>query len=332
MLSRSPRCGAGVKEQIRTFIEHGGDFEKLALDVYGWQRSHNDQYDRFCGDIDVRSWQEIPAVPSTLFRDLALTCFPPEDAQVTFRTSGTTNGVRGCVRLQDTELYDLASRRHAEACIGPIPKHGVSFTPTAIDSSLGHMCSRFTPGMSNHFSANSGVSVNEGWQAIQSASNDGHALFIPGTAFALADLMNDSEASCEVPPGSIVMVTGGFKGRTRQTTDKVLYSTLAHRLRGAQIVGEYGMSELSSQLWAVPAGSPYRPPPWMRVQAVDPWTGQPTTRGLLRFYDLANHQTVIAIETQDVGVVHSNGDVTLEGRLVGATPRGCSLSVEEANG
>lgn len=321
-----------MKERIRTFIEDGGDFETVALELYEWQRSHNDQYDRFCGDIDVRSWQEIPAVPTTLFRDLPLTSFPPKNAQVTFRTSGTTTGTRGCVRLEDTDLYDLSSRRHAEACIGPIPTRGVSFTPTAVDSSLGHMCSHFTPGMSNHFSADSGVSIDAGWQALKKASDEGEALFIPGTAFALADLMNGSDASCEVPPGSIVMVTGGFKGRTRLVTDEILYSTLAHRLRGAQVVGEYGMSELASQLWAVPAGSPYRPPPWMRVQAVDPWTGQPATRGLLRFYDLANHQTVIAIETQDIGVVHSNGDVTLEGRLEGSVPRGCSLSVEEANG
>ena len=73
------------------------------------------------------------------------------------------------------------------------------------------------------------------------------------------------------------------------------------------------------------------PPPWMRVLAVEPWSGQPATRGLLRFFDLANHQTVMAIETADVGVVHEDGSVTLEGRLEGSTPRGCSLTVEEAN-
>ena len=64
---------------------------------------------------------------------------------------------------------------------------------------------------------------------------------------------------------------------------------------------------------------------------VDPWTGAPATRGLLRFYDLANHQTVLAIETADVGVVHADGSVRLEGRIQGARPRGCSLSVEEAH-
>ena len=92
------------------------------------------------------------------------------------------------------------------------------------------------------------------------------------------------------------------------------------------------MSELSSQLWASPAGAPFVPPAWMRVLAVDPWSGLPTETGLLRFFDLANVQTVLAIETADVGTVHPDGSVSLAGRLPGARLRGCSLTVEEAHG
>ena len=320
-----------MKERIRSFINEGGDFDQLALELYDWQRSHNPEYDRFCGEVRVQDWQGIPAVPTTLFRDLALTSFPSAEARVTFHTSGTTSGKRGCVRLQNTEIYDLASRSHAEACLGPLPEQGISFVSQDADSSLGHMCHHFTPGMPSFFSLSGGLQSHDGWQAICAASDGGKPLFIPGTAFALARLLDETDGQCTVPPGTVVMVTGGFKGRTRTVPDEVLYATLARRLPGAQIVGEYGMSELSSQLWAVPAGRPYRPPPWMRVQAVDPWTGEPATRGLLRFYDLANYQTVMAIETQDVGVVHPGGQVSLEGRLVGATPRGCSLTVEEAH-
>jgi hypothetical protein len=90
------------------------------------------------------------------------------------------------------------------------------------------------------------------------------------------------------------------------------------------------MSELASQLWAVPAGTAYVPPPWMRVVAVDPWTGRPQPTGQLRFYDLASHQTVLAIETGDWGTVRPDGTVVLEGRMPGARPRGCSLTAEEA--
>ena len=321
-----------MKEEIRSFIVDGGSFEEVALDLYRWQREHNPQYDRFCGAVQVREWSEIPAVPATLFRDLTLTSFPQDDAAVVFRTSGTTSGSQGAVHLMDTEIYDLSARVHAERSLGPLPTKGLSLVPSGADSSLGHMCASFVPGMENCFSATEGVQSDQAWSAIARCAQAGEPLFIPGTAFAFADLLDADHPPVTVPPGSIVMVTGGFKGRRRSVPPGVLYETLARRIVGAQVVAEYGMSELASQLWAIPAGAPFVPPPWMRVLAVDPWTGVVSTRGILRFYDLANHQTVMAIETGDVGVVMPDGSVRLEGRLEGARPRGCSLSVEEVHG
>ena len=320
-----------MRDEVRSFIVDGGDFEATAISLYRWQRENNPQYDRFCGDVSVRHWTDIPAVPTPLFRDLHFTCFPVEAAKQTFRTSGTTSGARGTIHLTDTEIYDLSARVHAERCLGPLPKSGLSLTPNASDSSLGHMCSQFVPSMPNFFSSEEGVFAAEAWQALLQMSQAGEPLFIPGTAFAFADLLDHPMEPVSVPAGSVVMVTGGFKGRRRTVPPAVLHQQLAMRMPGAQIVGEYGMSELASQLWAVPAGSAFLPPPWMKVLAVDPWTGDVATRGLLRFFDLANHQTVLAIETQDVGVVMPDGRVQLEGRLEGSVPRGCSLTVEEAN-
>lgn len=320
-----------MKADIRNFISSGGDFDQTALSLYAWQREHNPEYDRFCGNITVRHWSDIPALPTTLFRDLSLTCFDVANTKVKFRTSGTSAGQRGEVHLLDTEIYDLAAISHATACLGPLPTTGVSLVPSAADSSLGHMCKHFVPGMPSFFDADSGVDAKGAWQAIEQGAASGRPLFIPGTAFALADLLDHPTEPVDTPPGSIVMVTGGFKGRRRAVPPQILHSALSARLRGAAVVGEYGMSELGSQLWSVPADGPFRPPPWMRVLAVDPWSGEPATRGLLRFFDLANHQTVLAIETQDVGIVHADGTVRLEGRLEGSVPRGCSLTVEEAN-
>ncbi len=91
------------------------------------------------------------------------------------------------------------------------------------------------------------------------------------------------------------------------------------------------MSDPWTKRGAAPEASPFPPPPGRRFRAVAPGTGHPATRGLLRFFDLANYQTVGAIETADLGVVHPDGSVSLEGRLEGAIPRGCSLTVEEAD-
>jgi hypothetical protein len=85
-----------------------GDFAELALALHAWQREHNADLRAFVGDAPLPArWEEIPAVPVSLFRDLALTSFDLAETKVVFRTSGTTSGRRGAVRLRDTELYDL---------------------------------------------------------------------------------------------------------------------------------------------------------------------------------------------------------------------------------
>ncbi|HND29051.1 MAG TPA: CoF synthetase, partial [Myxococcota bacterium] len=162
------------------------------------------------------------------------------------------------------------------------------------------------------------------------------------TAFAL-DALFGQEGRAQVGPDSLVMVTGGFKGRRVRLDAPELYREIGRRLGSPRVVGEYGMTELSSQLWTdpVPAGElpgAFVAPPWMRIYTVDPATGAPLSEGevgQLRFVDLANYWSVLAIETMDLGrvVPHSEGDrVWLHGRLQGAEVRGCSLSVEELLG
>lgn len=317
--------------RLRAFMETGeGDFEALALELFTWQRAQNPAYAAFCGGAEPARWTEIPAVPVPLFQELPLTSFPVEEAAVVFRTSGTSVGRRGAKHLRDTVLYDLGARLHAEACLGPLPRAGVSLVPTAPDSSLGHMCAAFVPGMPSFFSAEAGVDAEGAWAALRGATSP---LFVPGTAFALAELLTAAGDPVALPEGSLLMVTGGFKGRRTDLDEHGLLEALERLLPGTRLVGEYGMTELSSQLWAVPAGGPYRPPPWLRVLAVEPGSGEvlpPGEAGQLRFVDLANHQTVLAIETLDQGRVLADGGVVLQGRLPRAALRGCSLAVEEA--
>lgn len=327
-----------MKEHVATLIGAGGPqgeaaFEAEALALYRWQIAHNAQYRAFAADAEPRSWREIPAVPVGLFRDLTLTCFPPEQARHVFRTSGTTAERSGSHRLLDTDIYDLGARLHAARCAGPIPTGGVSLVSPSEHSSLGHMCRRFAPHLRWFFSPEHGLDREGAIAALRRARRP---IFVPATAFALADLVLPD--GCEpfepipLPHGSVVMVTGGFKGRRRELDDEALAEATARAFPGATLVAEYGMTELSSQLWSPLSPRAYVPPPWMRVLAVDPLSGAPAERGQLRFVDLANHQTVLAIETQDLGTVTSDGRVILHGRLEAAPPRGCSLDVELSGG
>jgi hypothetical protein len=317
-----------VIDRLHRFIGGTSDeeFGALALDLFRWQVARNSEYAAVAAGAAPDEWRRIPAVPVALFRDLTLTSFPVADAAVVFRTSGTT-GRRGVVRLPDTALYDRGARRHAEAVLGPLPRVGVSLAPVAEDASLAHMCRDLVPDMPTFFSLEGGVDAAGAWAALRAATEP---VFVPGTAFAFADLVRHASEPVALPEGSIVMVTGGFKGRRVALSDDELTRQLAALLPGARLVGEYGMTELSSQLWSARLGEPFTPPPWLGVVAVDPWLGEPVEGvGLLRFVDLANAWSVVAIETRDLGEVLPDGRVVLRGRLEGDQVRGCSLTVEE---
>ena len=74
-------------ERLRRFIE--GDrregFGSLALELFAHHVARNPDYASFCGGLQPARWQDIPAVPVALFRDLPLASFPVEQAGVVRR-------------------------------------------------------------------------------------------------------------------------------------------------------------------------------------------------------------------------------------------------------
>jgi acyl-CoA synthetase (AMP-forming)/AMP-acid ligase II len=193
----------------------------------------------------------------------------------------------------------------------------------APDSSLSHMVRLFGPAT---WHLRHGRVDPAG---IAEAVRGPKPVFVAATSFALVDWLEADPP--RLPAGSTVMVTGGFKGRRTEVEPEELWARVRERLAPARVVTEYGMTELSSQLWGTPE-LPYLPPPWLRVVAVDP-EGRPVPEGVagqLRFWDLVNLDGAVAVETLDRGRVLPGGAVELHGRMEGAVARGCSLTVEEA--
>lgn len=311
---------------LRAFIADGrGDREALALDLFRRQVARNPAYAAIAAGAEPRALHEIPAVPVDLFRELPLRSFDGPPA-ARFRTSGTTSGgaARGEHALADTGLYDLAAPLGFRRVVPDAPRRVVSLVPHDPDSSLGHMVAGFADPLLPFFV--DGALRPGAWDALRPPC------FLAATAFAL-DALLAGPGEAALGPGDLVMVTGGFKGREVRLDAPALYRALV-RLGRPRVVGEYGMTELSSQLWTrpVPAGElpgPFLAPPWMYVYAVDPITAAPTDDvGLLRFVDLANAWSVVAIETKDLGRVRGD-EVTLHGRVDGAELRGCSLRAED---
>lgn len=281
---------------------------------------------------DRSGWRHIPGVAVDLFKRMRVGGLPEDETPFVFRTSGTTTGLRGLHYLTNFDLYDLGSLAWMRACVPNAPEEVVALLDNPAhhpDSSLSHMVALFPHGDGRaSWHTDRGHLDGVGLQR-RLADLTGPA-FVATTSFALDEWLH--RAPPPLLPGSVLMVTGGFKGRRHRLDGPALYAEARSQLNPARIVTEYGMTELSSQLWGTPE-SAYILPPWLRCVAVDPQTGAPLqdgARGQLKFVDLCNTDAAVAIETLDEGVVHGCDRVTLFGRLAGAPARGCSLNVEEA--
>ncbi len=168
------------------------------------------------------------------------------------------------------------------------------------------------------------------------AIEESQPVCIATTAFALVhtlDVIERDGLTLQLPAGSRIMETGGFKGRTRLVTRDDLYARTSELLGipSDKIVAEYGMTELTSQYYDVNATTRAKSgPPWLRARIVGPdrKTLPNGKTGSLLHVDLANRASCIAVQTDDLGVREDDGFVLL-GRDREAEPRGCSLDAED---
>lgn len=306
---------------------------------------------------------QIPAVPCDVFRFARVAAHPPEADERVFRTSGTSLGAasRGEHPFRTTATYELAALAWGERLLWPdgARLRAIVLAPPlheAPDSSLGFMIDRFAARLSGPASwhVRGGELDAAGFaRACAEARASSEPALVLGTSFAFVHLIEHlieaklPEGAALLPEGSRVMQTGGYKGRSREVPAEELRASIARALGVplSHVVSEYGMTELSSQLYegtlaAALAGAPraapglYLAPPWTRVTAVDPETLAPLPAGaigLARIVDLANVDSAVAIQTADRVRVTAEG-VELLGRASGAPPRGCSIAMDQMLG
>jgi hypothetical protein len=357
---------AGLLERLLALIERGAtarladaEFEELALAVFAHQFACNAPYRAYCAaraatPATVANSLDVPAVPTDAFKAADLVCGDPADAAAVFRTSGTTAGRerRGTHYLLDTALYLAALRVGFRDHL--VPDRGciriLSLVPAASerpDSSLSFMVDEIlrrygAPGSGTYVEAG-GLVLDGFLEAVAAAVAAKEPVLIAGTSFAFVHLLDALAATAlkvALPAGSRAMDTGGFKGLSREVGREELYTLLERRLGIPQdmVVNEYGMTEMSSQLYDGVAGQAgdaasrtHAPPAWVRSVAVDPETLRPLSDGqvgILKHLDLANLDSVMALQTADLGRVRE-GRVELLGRAEGAAERGCSIAMDE---
>ncbi len=355
--------GGALRERLRAMVAtpmgaiSAEAVEALGLAVFAWQRAHNPVVARVAARAlagkNPATLAEVPALPTDVFKVARVACFPERETARVFETSGTTQDVRGRHPFASTDLYEAAAIAAARRWLLPATEYRcvllAESESEAPASSLSFMLSRFA----ETWDARRGsAALGDAWMvrcsvldvgavtdALGRSRDDGVPIALLGTSFGFVHLLDAlGEARWTLPAGSVAMPTGGFKGKSREVDPDVLRAMIAATfgLPPSDILGEYGMTELSSQGYEArrEGRASYRVPPWMRVTVVDPESLREVPHGvvgLVRVVDLMNLGSAIAIQTSDLGRVDDDGEgFVVLGRAPGATPRGCARAMDAA--
>jgi hypothetical protein len=331
----------------------GESFDELALDIARFQERRSAGFARLVAHSGRALDQvaSIPAVPAEAFRLTRVAVHPIAEDVARFRTSGTTAAASGVHAMRRLDTYRTLSVGFGRSALES--SLGARATVVALalapgdppSSSLGCMMRFFMQdfgGAREHWLVDdAGVDVERLAELAEQARGKGQPLLVLATAFALVAVLDRLGARVlRCPEATLVMVTGGFKGRTRSVDPAPFRAAVAASfgLDARRVVGEYGMTELTSQLYEGtapgaelegPAGV-YLEPPWLRVTAVDPATLEPVRSGdtgVARFVDLGNIDSAVAVLTDDL-VRRVGPGIELCGRRSASPTRGCSLAVE----
>jgi len=279
----------------------------------------------------IDSYKEIPFLPIEFFKNKKVYCGAEKHEDI-FLSSGTTGSVQSNHFVKDLSVYEESFIRGFEYFYGDIKEYCVlALLPSYLErdgSSLVYMVNDLIE-QSNH--KDSGFylhNINELVEKLKKLSSKNQKVLLIGVTYALLDIAENF--SLELP-NTIVMETGGMKGRRKEMIREELHDLLTKQLGVKSIHSEYGMTELLSQGYSHGDGV-FNCPPWMKIlirDVNDPLSllSDQSTGGI-NVIDLANINSCSFIATQDLGKLYPDGSFEVLGRFDTSDIRGCNLMVE----
>ncbi|GGH64609.1 acyltransferase [Filimonas zeae] len=303
-----------------------------ALQLFNIQYQRNPVYKQWCDTLkvapeNVQDITQIPFLPVSFFKTRQVVCgsFEPE---ALFESSGTTQTVNSRHLVKELALYEQSCVAAFEREYGAIAEWCViGLLPAYLErknSSLVHMVNQFIAISAVPESGFYLYEYDKLYHTLQQLEARGQKTLLIGVTFGLLDF---AEAHTMQLQHTVVMETGGMKGRRRELTREEVHGFLTERLGVPHIHSEYGMTELLSQAYSKGAGL-YRCPPWMKIvvrDEEDPLLVREHGRGVINIIDLANRDSCAFIATDDVGIVYEDGSFEVRGRMDVSDIRGCSL-------
>lgn len=316
-------------------ISNQKQFDKMALKVFRFQYENNLVYREFCDflktDVQkVKTIQQIPFLPIQFFKSHEVVS-NSNPIQTTFTSSGTTGMVTSKHLVTDVSIYEESYRKGFSQFYGNIEDYVVlALLPSYLEregSSLIHMVDDLIQ-LSNH--PESGFylhNYDELIEKIIQLDQSGQNVILIGVTYALLDLIEKQSFQLE---NTIIMETGGMKGKRKEMIREELHQQLCNGFGVKSIHSEYGMTELLSQAYSLGEGV-FECPSWMQISIRDTEDALSYVRegktGGINVIDLANINSCSFIATQDLGKKYSNGSFEVLGRFDHSDIRGCNLMV-----
>lgn len=316
-------------------IKTEAEFEALALEVFKFQFENNKVYRSFCDLLykhpsDVKTISDIPFLPIEFFKTRKVIC-GHQDTEIVFTSSGTTGSITSKHYVTNLGIYKESFRKGFTQFYGAIEDYTIlALLPSYLEregSSLVYMVNDL---IAQSKSPDSGFYLNnlsELRETLLRLDSEGKKILLIGVSFALLDLV---EAETFQLKNTIVMETGGMKGRRQELIRTELHNKLKNGFGVNTVHSEYGMTELLSQAYSKGNGV-FNCLPWMHIltrDTEDPLTIQTKGKaGGINVIDLANINSCSFIATQDLGRVYEDNSFEIIGRFDNSDIRGCNLMV-----
>ena len=316
-------------------IQDDEDFTNVALKVFRHQFENNNIYRSFCDLLfvhysDVKKVADIPFLPIQFFKTHSVIS-SSEKIQETFTSSGTTGSITSSHLVTDLTVYRESYLKGFANFYGNIEDYVVlALLPNYLEregSSLIFMVEDLIAKTKNSESGFYLNNLDELSEKLIALDKNGQKVLLIGVTFALLDLIEKQKFQLR---NTIIMETGGMKGRRKELVREELHQLLSNGFGVEKIHSEYGMTELLSQAYSTGDGV-FKCPNWMKIITRDTEDAltilPPRKNGGINVVDLANYNSCSFIATQDLGKVYENGSFEVIGRFDNSDIRGCNLMV-----
>ena len=316
-------------------IKNHSEFKKQCLDIYNFQYENNMVYQNYCNMIcedptDVNEINKIPFLPISFFKTKKI--LSTDNFEKVFYSSGTTTNSRSKHFISSLKLYQKSFINNFKLNYSDITQYTIlALLPNYYDnkdSSLIYMIEKLiklSKSKESGFFLNDYINLSK--KLIELDSKKERKTILIGVPYALLDMIDFNQFQLN---NTIIMETGGMKGRRKEMVRTELHEKLKRGFGVSKIHSEYGMTELLSQAYSKGDGI-FKTPSWMKVIIRDINDAQNLDfnkkSGAINIIDLANYNSCSFIATDDMGKHVNDDEFELIGRVDNSDIRGCNLLV-----